>query len=79
MSNESLARDELERDLTLRDKQSLISDCLRLWDTNKMVMDLNAQQAARIAEQDDEVTRLRRKLSFYENVKPPWWKRIFRK
>jgi hypothetical protein len=34
-----LERDELERELVRRDKQSLISDCLKIFDTNTMLFE----------------------------------------
>ena len=34
-----LKRDELERELVGRDKQALISDCLKIFDTNTMLFE----------------------------------------
>ena len=34
-----LERDELERELVLRDKQALITDCLKIFDTNTMLFE----------------------------------------
>lgn len=34
-----LKRDELERELVMRDKQALITDCLKIFDTNTMLFE----------------------------------------
>jgi len=34
-----LERDELERELVLRDRQALITDCLKIFDTNTMMFE----------------------------------------
>lgn len=64
--NRFLERDVLERELIRRDKQSLVSDCLKIFDTNTMIFEqveafktkVNELER-RIKEHQTEVERLK--------------------
>ncbi len=49
-----LERDELERELVRRDKQSLISDCLKIFDTNTMLFEQIETEKGRSADLEAE-------------------------
>ena len=64
-----MTREELEKDLVVRDKQSLISDALKIYDTNLMLVDTNRQQALRISDQEEQIEALEAKLTLLESHK----------
>lgn len=64
-----MTREELERDLVTRDKQSLISDCLKIYETNLSLVDVNRQQALRIEDQKEQILVLEGKLTLLESHK----------
>ena len=64
--NRFLQRDDLERELVRRDKQALITDCLKIFDTNTMIFEQVEtfktqvfELEQRIKEHQTEVERLR--------------------
>ena len=64
--NRFLERDDLERELVRQDKQTLITDCLKIFDTNTIMFEQNETFKAqvldleqRIKEHQDEIERLR--------------------
>ena len=53
-----LSREELERDLVRRDKQALISDALKLFDSNKVLQGIIEGQVEKIRILEAEKTTL---------------------
>ena len=54
-----LKRDDLERDLVRYDKQKLISECLKIFDSNKMLRDIVHNRVEQIATIEQDRTSLR--------------------
>lgn len=53
-----LKRDDLERELVMRDKQALIGDCLKIFDTNTMLFEQVETEKGRTVTLKDEVLKL---------------------
>jgi hypothetical protein len=68
-----LKRDDLERDLVGRDKQSLISDCLRLFDSNLRLKEIIDQQDHKIDIARKEAERYRQA---FEKQKTKTWVQV---
>jgi hypothetical protein len=64
-------RDELERDLVKRDKQSLISDCLRLFDTNAELVTIGEHQIKKILELENKIKEFGTELETVTNLSGP--------
>ena len=64
-------REELERDLVLKDKQTLISDCLRLFDTNAELVTIGEHQVDKIRELEDKIRELGPELARVTNLSGP--------
>lgn len=69
-----LERDDLERELVRRNKQSLIDDCLKIFDTNTMLFEQIETQKARTAQLEDEKGKLIIQVDMLRQRK--WWQLI---
>lgn len=69
-----LERDDLERELVRRNKQSLIDDCLKIFDTNTMLFEQIETQKAMTAQLEDEKGKLIIQVDMLRQRK--WWQLI---
>jgi len=82
--NRFLERDQLERELVTKDKQTLITDCLKIFDVNTLMFEQAETAKAYIKDLEDQLNQAINE-SFSLNAEPfgklstPAWKRPLRK
>ena len=69
-----LERDELERELVLRDKQALIGDCLKIFDTNTMLFEQIEAAKVELKQLKSDKQELSDLIDVYKQRK--WWQLI---
>jgi len=64
--NRFLERDQLERELVTKDKQTLITDCLKIFDVNTLMFEQAETAKAYIKDLEDQLNQANKRILFLE-------------